>query len=151
MSYLKGLAEKVNSVEAKGNFRLMEIDVEKLVPSSQNFYGIREVDELAQSIKESGLMHNLVVRKLDDGKFEILSGERRYHALKQLEYKKVPCQVKEISELDGEILLIQANSKQRELSHLEKMKGVERLRELYKAKRANGEEIPKGKTRDLIG
>lgn len=148
---LKGIADRVNKIDAQKNFNLMEIDIEKLVPSSNNFYGIREIEELAESIKESGLMHNLVVRKIEDGNYEILSGERRYRALKQLGFKKVPCQVKEIAELDGEILLIQANSKQRELTHIEKMKGIERLKELYKQKKANGEEIPKGKTRDIIG
>lgn len=154
MAYLDGLkniANRVNRIDAKNNFNLIEIDIERLIPSTNNFYGIREIEELAESIKENGLIHNLVVRELDDGNYEILSGERRYRALMFLNYKKIPCQIKNISELDGEILLIQANSKQRELTHIEKMKGIERLKELYELKRANGEEIPKGKTRDLIG
>lgn len=151
LNNLKGIADRVNKMDAEKNFNLIEIDIKKLIPSTNNFYGIREIEELSESIKENGLMHNLVVRKLEDGNYEILSGERRYSALKLLGYKKVPCQVKDISELDGEILLIQANSKQRELTHIEKMKGIERLKELYKLKKANGEEIPKGKTRDLIG
>ncbi|WP_300382450.1 ParB N-terminal domain-containing protein, partial [Clostridium sp.] len=151
LSNLKGIADRVNKMDAEKNFNLIEIDIEKLIPSTNNFYGIREIEELSDSIKENGLMHNLVVRRLDNDNYEILSGERRYSALKLLNYKKVPCQVKDINELDGEILLIQANSKQRELTHIEKMKGIERLKELYKLKKANGEEIPKGKTRDLIG
>lgn len=154
MSYLtglKGITDRVNKIDAEKNFNLIEIDIDKLVPSTNNFYGIREIEELADSIKENGLMHNLVVRKLDNGTYEILSGERRYSALKILNYKKAPCQVKDINELDGEILLIQANSKQRELTHIEKMKGIERLKELYKLKKSNGEEVPKGKTRDIIG
>lgn len=121
-----------------------------MVPSTNNFYGIREIEELEDSIKESGLLHNLVVRKLND-KYEILSGERRYHALKKLGYKKVPCQVKELNDLDSELLLIQANSKQRELTPTEKMEAIKRLKIIYDKKRKNGEEIPSGKTRDLIG
>ncbi|WP_207720408.1 ParB/RepB/Spo0J family partition protein [Clostridium gasigenes] len=151
MSYLEGLAERVNSIGAKENFKLLEVDIELLIPSSKNFYGIREVEDLADSIKENGLMHNLVVRKKDDGKYEILSGERRYHALKVLKYKKVPCQVKVLSDLEAEILLIQANANQRELTHVEKMQGINRLKEIYDLKRANGDKLPKGKTRDLIG
>ena len=154
MSYLnglKGIADRVNKLEAEKNFNLQLIDIEKLIPSSNNFYGIREIEELAESIKESGLMHNLVVRKINDESYEILSGERRYHALKSLNYKKVPCQVKELNDTDGEILLIQANAKQRELTPTEKMKSIERLEQLYALKKANGEEVPKGKTRDIIG
>lgn len=152
MSYLKGLADKVNRIEAKENFNLLEIDIDKLMPSTKNFYGIREVEELAESIKESGLMHNLVVRKINDGSYEILSGERRYHALKKLGYKKIPCQVKDMTDLDAEILLIQANAKQRELTAIEKMNGIKKLKELYDIKKRNGEPLPKGKkTRDVIG
>lgn len=155
MSYLngslKGIADRVNKLDAEKSFNLQLINIDKLIPSSNNFYGIREIEELTGSIKESGLMHNLVVRKLDDENYEILSGERRYHALKSLNYKKVPCQVKELNDTDGEILLIQANAKQRELTPTEKMKSIERLEQLYAYKKANGEEVPKGKTRDIIG
>lgn len=148
-SYLKGLADKINGVEKQGFTQ--ELDINSLVPSQNNFYGIREIEELAESIKESGLMHNLVVRKKDDGAYEIISGERRYRALKSLGYEKVPCQVKEISDLDAEIMLIQANVEQRELLPSEKMEGIRRLKAIYEQKKANGEQLPKGKVRDLIG
>lgn len=155
MSYLnnslKGIADRVNKIDAEKSFNLQLINIDNLIPSSNNFYGIREIEELTESIKESGLMHNLVVRKLDNENYEILSGERRFHALKSLNYKKVPCQVKEMNETDGEILLIQANAKQRELTPTEKMKSIERLEQLYAYKKAKGEEVPKGKTRDIIG
>ncbi|RII32826.1 ParB/RepB/Spo0J family partition protein [Clostridium chromiireducens] len=149
MSYLKGIANRINGVE-KQSFT-QELDINSLVPSQNNFYGIREIEELAESIKESGLMHNLVVRKLDNGKYEIISGERRYRALKSLGYDKVPCQIKEISDLDAEIMLIQANVEQRELLPTEKMEGIRRLRAIYEQKKASGEQLPKGKIRDLIG
>jgi ParB family chromosome partitioning protein len=42
------------------------------------------LDELAQSIKAHGLLQSLVVRKAKRGKFEIVAGQRRYLALKQL-------------------------------------------------------------------
>lgn len=149
-SYLKGLADKINGVEKQSFTK--ELDINSLVPSSNNFYGIREIEELAASIKENGLMHNIVVRKRADGIYEIISGERRYHALKSLNYKQVPCQVKEnLSDLDAELILIQANAEQRELTSSEKMEGIKRLKAVYEKKKANGEQLPKGKTRDLIG
>lgn len=149
MSYLKGIADRINGVDQ--NSFTKELDINNLVPSQNNFYGIREIDELAESIKENGLMHNLVVRKKDDGTYEIVSGERRYRALLKLGYKTVPCQVKEnLSDLDAELMLIQANAEQRELTPSEKMEGIKRLEAIYKQKRSNGEKL-EGKTRDLIG
>ncbi len=149
-NYLKGLADTINGVDEKESFT-KELDISSIVPSSRNFYGIREIEELAASIKENGLMHNLVVRKKDNGTYEIISGERRYHALKSLNYRKVPCQVKEVSDTDAEIMLIQANVEQRELLPSEKMEGIKRLKAIYEKKKANGEQLPKGKTRDIIG
>ncbi|NFT07920.1 ParB/RepB/Spo0J family partition protein [Clostridium botulinum] len=147
-SYLKGIANRVNGVDKKSFTK--ELDIENLVPSKNNFYGIREIEELAQSIKENGLIHNLVVRKMDNGTYEIISGERRYTALKKLEYKKVPCQIRDINDLDAELMLIHANLDSRELTPTEKMEGIKRLESIYKQKRKNGEKL-EGKTRDLIG
>lgn len=148
---LQGIADKVNGLESRKEFNLLNIDIECITPSSKNLYGIRDIEELAADIKENGLYHNLVVRTLEDGKYEIISGERRYQALKKLGYLKAPCQVRNnLNDVDAEILLIQANAKSRELTHTEKMKQIERLDDLYKQKRSLGEKF-EGKTRDLIG
>ncbi|WP_244833394.1 ParB N-terminal domain-containing protein [Clostridium sp. BJN0001] len=149
MSYLKGLAERINGAVEKGFTE--ELDINCLVPSHNNFYGIRDIEELADSIKENGLMHNLVVRKTDEDKYEIISGERRYRALLSLGFKKVPCKVKDdLSDLDAELMLIKANAEQRELTPTEKMQGIKRLEEIYIKKRSKGAKL-EGKTRDLIG
>lgn len=148
---LKNISNRINQIQSQDTFNFRIIDIEDIEPSNKNLYGIRDIDELAADIKENGLYHNLVVREKEDGKYEIISGERRYNALKKLNYDKVPCQVKKnISDIDFEIMLIQANAKARELTNGEKLKQVERLKELYDVKKKNGEKI-EGKTRDAIG
>lgn len=148
---LKGIADKVNKLDSKRDFNLQNIDIEKIVPSDKNFYGMRNIEELMEDIKANGLYHNLVVTPAGDDKYKIISGERRYLALKKLGNEKVPCQVrKNINEVDSEIMLIQANAKTRELTNAEKMEQIERLKALYEKKRKNGEKL-EGKTRDLIG
>lgn len=151
-SYLKGIASRVNNINNTDDGFVQELDIDLLVPSENNFYGIREIEELAESIKEYGLMHNVVVRKRNDGKYEILSGERRFRALREIDYKKVPCRIvkDDVTELDAEVMLIQANMQQRELNLQEKMQGIKRLQEIYTEKRKSGEKL-QGKTRDLIG
>jgi ParB family chromosome partitioning protein len=153
LSNLKNISDRLNQREAEQEFKLKMIDVHLLIPCARNLYGIRDIDELAEDIKENGLYHNLVVRPVGNDMYEILSGERRYKALEKLGYKKIPCQVREDLEskdLDAEILLIQANAKARELTHVEKMHQIKRLEELYKEKRGSGEKL-QGKTRDIIG
>lgn len=147
--------EKTNTLEAKNNFKVEYIDIKDIKRNEKNFYEIVNVDELAEDIKMNGLNHNLVVRKLEDGTYELISGERRYTALNKLVtegnklFALVPCKVIEANDIDAEIILIQANAQTRELTDLEKLEQVKRLKELYTAKKANGENIP-GKIRNLI-
>ncbi|AQW26403.1 ParB N-terminal domain-containing protein [Clostridium perfringens] len=147
--------KKVEEIEAKGNFKVEYIDIENIKRNEKNFYDIVDVEELAEDIKLNGLNHNLVVRKLDNGQFELISGERRYTALSKLvkegnkTFALVPCKVIEANDIDAEIILIQANAQTRELSEVEKLKQVQRLKELYKDKKAKGEKVP-GKIREII-
>ncbi|WP_305153999.1 ParB N-terminal domain-containing protein [uncultured Clostridium sp.] len=153
--------KKANEIEAKNNFNVQYIDIKNIERNNKNFYEIVNVDELAEDIKINGLNHNLVVRKLNNDKYELISGERRYTAIKQLleqeeieQAKKdilslIPCKVIEVNDIDSEIILIQANAQTRELTEIEKLEQVKRLTELYKTKKKNGEKVP-GKIREII-
>lgn len=146
MSYLDDLADQIKEAFTQ------DIDIDNLIPSKDNFYGIRDIEELADSIKNTRLMHNLVVRKVKDGKYEILAGERRYRALLLLSTKKAPCLVVDLNDIDAKLFMIESNAQQRELTVAEKMKQIKMLEELYATKKKSGEKLPKGKkTRDLIG
>ena len=146
--------KKVTELEAKEGFKLEYIDINKIHRSEKNFYEIIDIDDLAEDIKINGLNHNLVVRPCNDGTYELISGERRFTALSKLvleghkQFASVPCKIVELNDLDAEIVLIQANAQTRELSESEKLKQVQRLSELYKAKKANGEKV--GKIREVI-
>lgn len=146
--------EKVNEIEAKDNFKIDYIHIENIIPSEKNFYEISDVNELAEDILLNGLNHNLVVRSLDNKKYELISGERRYTALKKLvdqgkkQFSFIPCKITNLNDLDAEIVLIQANAQSRELTDSDRLKQIERLTELYNIKKGKGEKI--GKIRERI-
>lgn len=146
--------EKVSTLEAKENFKFEYIDIEKIRKNKKNFYEITDIDELVEDISINGLNHNLVVRPIENGLYELISGERRYTALNKLvergedKFKKVPCKISDLNDLDSEIVLIQANAQSRELSDADKLKQIERLTELYNVKKSKGEKV--GKIRDKI-
>ncbi|HBI7014060.1 TPA: ParB N-terminal domain-containing protein [Clostridium perfringens] len=146
---------KVEEFQAKENFKIEYINIDRIKRNEKNFYEIVDIESLAEDIKLNGLNHNLVVRKLDNDMYELISGERRYTALNKLinegnkEFNLVPCKVIESNDIDSEIILIQANAQSRELTEVEKLTQVERLKELYKIKKKNGEKVP-GKIRDII-
>ena len=145
----------IEELEAKDNFKVEYIDIKNIKRNEKNFYDIVNIDELAEDIKMNGLNHNLVVRKLDDNNYELISGERRYTALSKLVkegnkiFALVPCKVIEVNDIDAEIILIQANAQTRELTEKEKLEQINKLTALYKTKKANGEKVP-GRIRDII-
>ena len=146
--------KKVTELEAKEGLKIQYLDINKIHRSEKNFYEIIDIDDLAEDIKINGLNHNLVVRPCNDGTYELISGERRFTALSKLvleghkQFINIPCKVVELNDIDAEIVLIQANAQTRELSESEKLKQVNRLQELYKTKKANGE--PVGRIREAI-
>jgi len=140
--------EDIGSAE----FVVRDIELEKIVPSAKNFFKVDDIEDLAEDIRENGLSHNLLVRPLNGGKFEIISGERRFEALKILGRTKAPCKVEEDlkeNDIDTEIILINTNAKTRQLSDLEKAEAIKRLGILYKNKKNKGIKI-KGRIRDNI-
>ncbi|MEG0180788.1 MAG: ParB N-terminal domain-containing protein [Peptostreptococcaceae bacterium] len=146
--------EKVATLESKENFKFEYIDIDDIRKNKKNFYEISDINELVEDISINGLNHNLVVRPIENGLYELISGERRYTALKELvsrgeeKFKKVPCKVSDLNDLDSEIVLIQANAQSRELSDADKLKQVERLTELYNIKKSSGQRV--GKIRERI-
>lgn len=154
LSSISKNTEKVNTLEAKDSFKIEYIDIDKIIRNEKNFYEITDIDELAEDILLNGLNHNLVVKKVENNLYKLISGERRYTALKSLvksgesKFKYVPCKISNLNEVDSEIILIQSNAQSRELSEVEKLKQVQRLTELYSIKKKNGETV--GRIRNLI-
>ena len=75
------------------NREILEISIEDIVPNRfqpRLTFDTEALNELANSIKEHGIIQPLVVRRLND-KYEIIAGERRYKAATLVGMKKVPC------------------------------------------------------------
>jgi ParB family chromosome partitioning protein len=143
------------SDQKKGSFVIVDVSIDKLVPSSANLYGIREIEELAANIESVGLLHNLVVRH-KDGNYEIISGERRYRACKLLfdggntAFASLPCKVEtEESDTMAELKLIFANATARELTDYEKTEQARRMKELFRKLREEGYKL-EGRLRDIV-
>ncbi len=66
-------------------------------------FDTKEIDNLVVSIKELGIIQPITVRKINDDKYEIVSGERRYRASKIANLDSIPCYVKAV-ENDSDLL-----------------------------------------------
>ena len=65
--------------------------------------------ELADSINENGLLEPLVVRRKEDGRYEMLSGHRRKKALKLIGTTEAICNIKNLSDEEAIILMVDSN------------------------------------------
>ncbi len=118
---------------------------------------LRRIDELAEDIQEDGLENNLLVRKIENDRYEVelIGGERRYSAiLRNIEhgdmtYEYIPCKVLTMSDIDARKRLILNNMENDPLTNAEKLEAVEELKEIYKAKKEAGENIP-GRIQTII-
>lgn len=131
-----------------------EVDIDLIDFNEKNFYGERYKDEdiqdLAESIKEIGLLHNIVVIPNDNGRYTLISGEKRTKAYRYLlkeekdpKWSKIPAKIKDDvkNEIDEEIALIKANRDVTERSESIKAREVERLESLYEQKKLSGEKV----------
>lgn len=85
------------------------------------------IEELANSIKENGLMQPLVVTKINQNKFELIAGERRFRACKKLGLATVMAIVRDATEQQKLELAIIENIQRENLNPLEEAKAYARL------------------------
>ena len=85
-----------------------------------------EIFELANSIKEFGLIQPIVVRKLEQG-FELIAGERRLRAAKSLGKEEIPAVIRDFSDREmAEIALVE-NLQRKDLNFMEEAAAYQRL------------------------
>lgn len=86
--------------------------------------------ELAKSISVHGVLQNLLVRPLEGGLYEVVSGERRFRAVRHVGLSELPCAIREMT--DEEVLELQIieNLQREDISPVEEARGYASLLEL---------------------
>ncbi len=114
-----------------GDKSVFTCPLEKIVPQSgqpRQHFDAEKLDELAQSIREHGLVEPLVVRRLAGGdKFELIAGERRWRALQRAGMREALVVVKDVSPKDAFELALIENVQREDLNPIELAEAFERL------------------------
>ncbi|SPT69161.1 Probable chromosome-partitioning protein parB [Anaerobiospirillum thomasii] len=106
---------------------VLDIDIDKLKASKyqpRKNFDTNALEELAESIKEHGLLEPLLVKKADDGMFEIICGERRFRASKIASLKTVPCLVKDDLKNNAYAIALIENMQREDLNPLEQAEAL---------------------------
>lgn len=91
-----------------------------------------ELDELAASIEACGLLQPVLVRPAPGGRsYELVAGERRLRAVKQLGWTEVPASIREVDDGTLLVLALVENLQRQELSPMEEAQGYEKLRDVF--------------------
>lgn len=126
----KALGKGLDALIPKVEDSLIEVEIERILPGeAQPRLGFNEASlrELAQSIKEKGIIQPIVLTRVGDGTFRIIAGERRWRAAKLAGLEKVPAIVKDVSPREAvEIALIE-NIQREDLDPVETARAFEKL------------------------
>ena len=138
--------EQIKENDVLKNLKITEVEPNREQPR-KNFKQ-EALEELAESIKEYGLIQPIIVTK-KDGYYSIIAGERRWRASKLAGLKEIPAIIREDDERkNNEIALIE-NIQREDLNPFEKALGIRKLMEDYDLTQ---EEVSKklGKSRSAI-
>ena len=103
--------------------KVEEISVASCVPFSGNPFKVRDdfdMEMLVQSVLDYGVMFPIMVRPLDGGKYEIVSGHRRVHACEKAGIDKIPAFIKSMSRDEAVIMMVDSNLQRESLLPSEK-------------------------------
>jgi len=121
-----------SSISGKKDFKetYKEINIEDIKPApsqARQLFNQERLAELADSIKEHGVIQPVVVRPLKEGGYELIAGERRWRACQILGHKVIPAVIKEYKDLDATAVSLIENVQREDLNPLEEAAAYQQL------------------------
>ncbi len=131
----RGLAALLGENEADASFdpaSQRRVAIEMIRPSAlqpRRRFAEAELDALAQSIREKGVLQPLLVRPVidDDAAFELVAGERRWRAAQRVGIHEIPVIIRTLSDSEALEIALVENLQREELSTLEEAEAYKRL------------------------
>jgi ParB family chromosome partitioning protein len=122
----------VDLIEGKLNGpRIRMISINKIDPSPhQARTELGNIEELMASIKEKGILQPIIIREKND-RYEIIAGERRCIAAKNVGLKDIPCIEMNVSDNEAMELALIENLQRKDLGVFEEADGLNALAEMY--------------------
>lgn len=110
--------------------RMAEIDLVDIIPDPgqpRKQFDEAALDELSESIRQMGVIQPVTVRRSDDGKYIIISGERRWRASKKAGLERIPAYIREADHADVHAMALVENIQRQDLNAIEIAQSMQRL------------------------
>lgn len=114
--------------------RFLDLDVGMIIPNRyqpRKVFKDPELQELAASLKGKGVLQPVLVRRAEDGRFELIAGERRWRAAKLAGLERIPAVLQEASDAEAIELALIENLQRQDLNPIETAKAYRRLIEEF--------------------
>lgn len=101
----------------------IDIDICRIVPFPNHPFRVEEDEEmqkLAKSIRENGVLSPVLVRPAKDGQYQMISGHRRLHAASMAGLDTVPALIRDMDDDEATVFMVDSNIQRRKLSYSEK-------------------------------
>ena len=125
------LGDDVMKTEGSGQLYLPISQVESCSSQPRKYFDEESLAELAESIREHGIIQPLTVRKLSSGYYQIIAGERRWRAARLAGLSEVPAIVIEADDRKAAELAMIENLQREDLNPMEEAAGFQSLIENY--------------------
>lgn len=122
------------SSKNKANCQIQLLPHENILPNPNQprvRFDYNELEDLAVSVRTNGMLQPINVRKRTDGKYELISGERRLRAARMVGMTKLPCVVMDVSDEQSALFAIIENVQRQNLDFFEEAVAIERLMTEY--------------------
>lgn len=110
------------------------VDINDIKPNEnqpRKHFDEEKIKELSASILEHGIIQPLVLRKLDDKRYEIVAGERRWRAARAAGLEKVPSIIRTFTDEENMVIAIIENMQREDLNSIEEAEGLRQMIETY--------------------
>jgi len=113
---------------------VISLPIDSLQPNPnqpRTIFPAESIRELAESIKEQGIIQPLIVRPMNAGVYEIVAGERRWRAAQMAGYALIPSLIKDITDAESLELALIENIQREDLNALDTAEAYEKLIDRY--------------------
>lgn len=134
MAKMSGLGKGLGALMLENNTDSMvstsTLSINEIVPNKEQprkTFDETALAELADSIRQHGVLQPLLVRPLANGGYQLVAGERRWRASRMAELKEVPVIIKELSDTEAMEIAIIENLQREDLNPIEEAEGLQAL------------------------
>ena len=117
----------------KSTNQVVEINRADITPNRfqpRKVFDPESIKELAETIQEHGLLQPIILREYENGKYEIIAGERRFRAMTELQWEKIPSIVEKMYDKKTASLALIENLQREQLTSIEEAQAYRNLMEL---------------------